>query len=90
MSHALDFRLRQAMQAVLTHLLLAAAASLSDVRGLDLVLVEDSVKVLGLLVTERIGWEASWMESLCSIGVDSGWLPRRSALLTLLGDADSD
>lgn len=57
-SRAFDFRLRHAMHAVLTHRLLAAAASLSvGARDLDLVPMEDSVRLLGLLTSYRAGGE---------------------------------
>lgn len=51
--HTFDFRLRQAIQAVLTHRLFAEAASLSVMRGLDLEPVECSEGLTGLLISGR-------------------------------------
>ena len=74
------------MQAVLTHLLLAAAAaaaaSFSKSRTLGLVRVEDSATVLGLLVADGLRWETSLVRSRRSMGGSS------SDQRGLLGEAE--
>lgn len=77
------------MHAVLTHRLLAAAVSFSvGARDLDLVPTDDSVRLLGLLTSYRVGGERLWMKSTCwSIGKGpvGMWWTRSSEMDALTG-----